>query len=181
MDHETRFLGALHCKVQLAALIPCLRWIVTLNSPDPAGSRSDLRLTYYTRDLAVHATAVPNLRHTIVWLPIAALCDRIERVGCCLATQLEERLMPDQSVRNPAIVLVEDEPDILIILHRLMRDLTGGYDIVTVNGGAEALAQIALRPVPLVITDYNMPGMNGPQLTTAINDTTPEARVVLLP
>ena len=47
--------------------------------------------------------------------------------------------MPDQSVRNPAIVLVEDEPDILIILHRLMRDLTGGYDIVTVNGGAEHL------------------------------------------
>lgn len=28
--------------------------------------------------------------------------------------------------RNPAIILVEDEPDILIILHRLMRDLTGG-------------------------------------------------------
>ena len=34
--------------------------------------------------------------------------------------------MPDQSARNPAIILVEDEPDILIILHRLMRDLTGG-------------------------------------------------------
>jgi CheY-like chemotaxis protein len=81
--------------------------------------------------------------------------------------------MPDQATRNPAIVLVEDEPDILIILHRLMRDLTGGYDIVTVNGGAEALAQIALRPVPLVITDYNMPGMNGLQLTAAIKETSP--------
>jgi CheY-like chemotaxis protein len=65
--------------------------------------------------------------------------------------------MPDYSIRNPAVVLVEDEPDILIILHRLMRDLTRGYDIVTVSSGAEALAQIALRPVPLVITDYNMP------------------------
>ena len=63
--------------------------------------------------------------------------------------------------RNPAIVLVEDEPDILSILHRLMRDLTGGYDIVTVSSGIDALAQIALRTVPLVITDYNMPGMNG--------------------
>lgn len=88
--------------------------------------------------------------------------------------------MPDQPARNPAIVLVEDEPDILIILHRLMRDLTGGYDIVTVNGGAEALAQIALRPVPLVITDYNMPGMNGLQLTSAIKETSPETRVVLI-
>lgn len=88
--------------------------------------------------------------------------------------------MSDQPVRNPAIVLVEDEPDILIILHRLMRDLTGGYDIMTVNGGAEALAQIALRSVPLVITDYNMPGMNGLQLTAAIKETSPDTRVVLI-
>jgi two-component system response regulator (stage 0 sporulation protein F) len=61
-----------------------------------------------------------------------------------------------------------------------MRDLTGGYDIVTVSSGAEALAQIALRPVPLVITDYNMPGMNGLQLTTAIKETSPDTRVVLI-
>jgi two-component system response regulator (stage 0 sporulation protein F) len=60
----------------------------------------------------------------------------------------EDRTMPDYSIRNPAVVLVEEEPDILIILHRLMRDLTRGYDIVTVSSGAEALAQIALRPVP---------------------------------
>ena len=88
--------------------------------------------------------------------------------------------MPDISGRNPAIVLVEDEPDILIILHRLMRDLTGGYDIVTVNNGTEALAQIALRPVPLVITDYNMPGMNGLQLTIAIKDMTADTKVVMI-
>lgn len=81
--------------------------------------------------------------------------------------------MSDFSGRNPAIILVEDEPDILIILHRLMRDLTGGYDIITVNSGADALAQIALRRVPLVITDYNMPGMNGLQLAAAIKETSP--------
>lgn len=88
--------------------------------------------------------------------------------------------MPDQAGRNPAIILVEDEPDILIILHRLMRDLTGGYDILTVNGGADALAQLELRPVPLVITDYNMPGMNGLQLTAAIKETSPRTRVVMI-
>lgn len=88
--------------------------------------------------------------------------------------------MSDQLGRNPAIILVEDEPDILIILHRLMRDLTGGYDIVTVNGGAEALAQIAMRRVPLLITDYNMPGMNGLQLTSAVKESSPSTRVVLI-
>ncbi len=88
--------------------------------------------------------------------------------------------MSDVSGRNPAIILVEDEPDILIILHRLMRDLTGGYDIITVNSGADALAQIALRRVPLVITDYNMPGMNGLQLAAAIKETSPDTCVVMI-
>ncbi|MDN5273726.1 response regulator [Chloroflexus sp. MS-CIW-1] len=88
--------------------------------------------------------------------------------------------MSDVSGRNPAIILVEDEPDILIILHRLMRDLTGGYDIITVHSGADALAQIALRRVPLVITDYNMPGMNGLQLAAAIKETSPDTCVVMI-
>ncbi len=88
--------------------------------------------------------------------------------------------MSELSGRNPAIVLVEDEPDILIILHRLMRDLTGGYDIITVNSGADALAQIALRRVPLVITDYNMPGMNGLQLAAAVKETSPDTKVVMI-
>ncbi len=88
--------------------------------------------------------------------------------------------MSELSGRNPAIILVEDEPDILIILHRLMRDLTGGYDIITVNSGADALAQIALRRVPLVITDYNMPGMNGLQLAAAVKETSPDTKVVMI-
>ena len=88
--------------------------------------------------------------------------------------------MLDTSSRHPAIVLVEDEPDILIILHRLMRDLTGGYDIITVRGGAEALLQLTLRPVPLVITDYSMPGMDGLQLAVAVKATSPNTRVVMM-
>jgi CheY-like chemotaxis protein len=58
--------------------------------------------------------------------------------------------------------------------------LTGGYDIITVNSGADALAQIALRKVPLVITDYNMPGMNGLQLAAAIKETSPDTCVVMI-
>ena len=88
--------------------------------------------------------------------------------------------MLDTSSRYPAIVLVEDEPDILIILHRLMSDLTGGYDIITVSGGAEALLQLTLRPVPLVITDYSMPGMDGLELAAAVKTASPTTRVVMM-
>lgn len=82
--------------------------------------------------------------------------------------------------RNPAIILVEDEPDILIILHRLMQNLTSGYDVVTAKSGAEALAQVALRPVPLLITDFNMPGMNGLELARAVKEASPKTHIVLV-
>ena len=82
--------------------------------------------------------------------------------------------------RNPAILLVEDEPDILIILHRIMRDLTGGYDIVTVNGGQDALNIMADRTCPLLITDHNMPGMTGTQLTQVVKREYPHTKVIII-
>ncbi len=82
--------------------------------------------------------------------------------------------------RNPAIVLVEDEPDILIILHRIMRDLTGGYDIVTVNSAQDALDVLTDRSCPLLITDHNMPGMTGTELTQKVKTDYPETRVIII-
>ena len=82
--------------------------------------------------------------------------------------------------RNPAIVLVEDEPDILIILHRIMRDLTGGYDIVTVNSAQDALDVLVDRACPLLITDHNMPGMTGTQLTQTVKAKYEETKVIII-
>jgi CheY-like chemotaxis protein len=86
----------------------------------------------------------------------------------------------ENASRNPAIILVEDEPDILIILHRIMRDLTGGYDIVTVNSAHDALSLIAQRQCPLVITDYNMPGMNGIDLAATLKRDYAQTRVIVI-
>jgi YesN/AraC family two-component response regulator len=85
---------------------------------------------------------------------------------------------PDR--RPPAIVVVDDEPDVLAILHRLMRDVAFPYDIVAVNNGDAALDQIELYPVPLLITDYNMPHMDGLQLIEAVKATSPGTCVVLI-
>ena len=61
----------------------------------------------------------------------------------------------------PAIVVVEDEPDILLILRRVLRDLETELDIVAVSSGEEALAYAREQPCPLLITDYRLGGMNG--------------------
>ena len=80
----------------------------------------------------------------------------------------------------PAIVLVDDEPDIRIILSRVLRHVADGYELIALGSGAAALEVLAARPVPLLITDYNMPGMNGLDLAHAVKAAAPTTTVVLL-
>ena len=80
----------------------------------------------------------------------------------------------------PAIVLVDDEPDIRIILSRVLRQVADGYELIALGSGAAALEVLAARPVPLLITDYNMPGMNGLELAQAVKAAAPTTTVVLL-
>jgi two-component system, response regulator, stage 0 sporulation protein F len=80
----------------------------------------------------------------------------------------------------PTILVVEDEPDILLILRRMVRDLTSGHDIVAVRDGATALAEASQRSVSLLITDYHMAGMNGLALATQLKQRTPAARIAMI-
>jgi two-component system, response regulator, stage 0 sporulation protein F len=79
-----------------------------------------------------------------------------------------------------AIVLVDDEPDVRIILRGLMAYIADGYELVAVSRGAEALEALASRPVPLLITDYNMRGMSGLELTQTVKAAWPHTTVVLI-
>jgi CheY-like chemotaxis protein len=84
------------------------------------------------------------------------------------------------STPHTAILLVDDEPIVLTILRRIMADLADTYDLVLLPDGPAALAQLTQRPVALVITDYEMPDMNGVALTMAIKPAMPGCRVVLM-
>jgi CheY-like chemotaxis protein len=82
--------------------------------------------------------------------------------------------------RHPAVLLVDDDSAVVMLLHRVLRDLEIGHDIITTSNGREALAQLARRPVPLVIADYSMPDMNGLELTDTIKAQSGRTRVVLM-
>ncbi|HEU5104137.1 MAG TPA: response regulator [Roseiflexaceae bacterium] len=82
--------------------------------------------------------------------------------------------------QSPLILLVDDDPEALILLRRLLLSFAQGYEIVTVDNGVEALALTAVRQIALVITDYYMPGMNGVQLTGAIKAASPQTRVAII-
>jgi two-component system, response regulator, stage 0 sporulation protein F len=80
----------------------------------------------------------------------------------------------------PAIVLAEDEPEVRIILQRMLAHIADSYELVAVETGAAALAALAERPVPLLITDYNMLGMTGLELAQKVKATAPATMVVLV-
>jgi two-component system, response regulator, stage 0 sporulation protein F len=80
----------------------------------------------------------------------------------------------------PAILVVDDHPGILAIIHRLLREFVPTYEIVPFSEGETALAYAAQRVVPLIFTDYNMPGMTGLELTTMLKTANPEIRVAMI-
>jgi two-component system, response regulator, stage 0 sporulation protein F len=85
----------------------------------------------------------------------------------------------DRSTQLPVILIVDDDSDIRALLDLLMHHLAPTYDIITVRDAQSALSHLAQRTVPLMITDYMLPGMNGLQLTAAVKADSPMTHVIL--
>lgn len=76
-------------------------------------------------------------------------------------------------MNKPAILFVDDEPNLLSGLRRLTRAHASKWDMTFVASGAEALEVIDQRPINLVITDMRMPGMDGARLLELISERAP--------
>jgi two-component system, response regulator, stage 0 sporulation protein F len=86
----------------------------------------------------------------------------------------------DVQTERTGILIVEDDPDVLRVLRRLLQSMYQEREVMTAGNGNEALEQLAEHPIALVLTDYNMPEMNGLDLAIAIKSRMPEVRVVLI-
>ena len=84
------------------------------------------------------------------------------------------------AVANRAIMLVDDEPAILRLLQLIINSLDTRCTLLFCTDGDVALDQARQQPTPLIITDYNLPGMNGLQLSAAVTAHAPATRVVLI-
>ncbi len=63
---------------------------------------------------------------------------------------------------TPAILLVDDEPTIVMSLEFLMRK--SGYQVGIARNGTEALAALSQTPYDLVLLDVMMPDVDGYQV-----------------
>jgi len=78
---------------------------------------------------------------------------------------------------RPRLLVVDDEYDVREAISDV---LTTDYEIVTALTGIDAISKIKDHQVDLVLTDYNMPDMDGLEMLTAIQKISSEIPVVVL-
>jgi len=76
------------------------------------------------------------------------------------------------------ILLVDDEPHILSALSISLED--SSHHVITALGGQKALDLLHQRPFDLVITDLNMPGVDGITVLRSAKEIRPGTKVILM-
>lgn len=79
---------------------------------------------------------------------------------------------------SPLILVVDDEPAIRDVLSEGLRD--SGYQCTLASNGIEALEEINRRDYSLVLSDIDMPGMDGVKLLQAVKKARPDVEVVMV-
>jgi len=81
---------------------------------------------------------------------------------------------------NDRILFVDDDPNILQGLQRMLRSMRHEWDVRYVDSGDSALAALAEQPFDAVVTDMRMPGMDGAELLALVRTRYPGiVRVIL--
>ncbi|HYE07312.1 MAG TPA: response regulator [Planctomycetota bacterium] len=81
---------------------------------------------------------------------------------------------------SETVLLVEDEANVCSVLAELLGEQ--GYNVLTAAGGEEALMVLNKHgdQVGIVVSDINMPGINGYELARRVKQARPACRIVLI-
>ena len=76
------------------------------------------------------------------------------------------------------ILCVDDEPNILSSLKRMLS--LEGFEVFTAESGADALKLLAQHPMNVIISDMQMPQMNGTELLAKVGQQWPQTMRLML-
>ena len=77
-----------------------------------------------------------------------------------------------------AILIVDDEIKVLSAIQRTLRKEP--YTVLTAEGGEEGLKMLEARDINLVVSDYNMPMMNGLEFLQNVRSLYPHILTIML-
>ncbi|WP_342113262.1 EAL domain-containing protein [Pseudoduganella sp. OTU4001] len=80
--------------------------------------------------------------------------------------------------RSGTLLLLDDEPNVLSSLVRLLR--RDGYQILLAHNAQEAFAQLATHEVQVVVSDQRMPEMNGTEFLSRVRKLYPDTVRIIL-
>ncbi len=78
------------------------------------------------------------------------------------------------------LLVLDDEHDLLELYREILGRLPSKPQIHTANSGSRALALLESEPFTLLLTDLNMPGMDGFQVLTIVRRKYPSMRTVVM-
>ncbi len=78
------------------------------------------------------------------------------------------------------VLVVDDEADMLWMLQRNLNKGMDDVEILATESGEGALSILSDQTIDLVITDINMPGMNGLDLLVEISNSYPQTGVIIM-
>src|SRR3984885_13348487 len=79
-----------------------------------------------------------------------------------------ESVTPITVEASPAILLAEDDPVTRMLMTRFLKN--AGYEVDAVANGSEALDKMTKRYYPMLVTDWEMPEMDGIALCKAVRN-----------
>lgn len=86
---------------------------------------------------------------------------------------------PVQEGQPKSVLLVEDEPATLRFYQTGLKGLTGWRQLSAVNG-EKALEILRREPIDVLVTDINMPVMDGYRLITSVHEFYPSIPIIVL-
>jgi CheY-like chemotaxis protein len=81
---------------------------------------------------------------------------------------------------HPRILIVDDQRDIVRLIHSTLDTLGHKLEIVESPSGEEALLEASRKKVDLLVSDYRLPGMTGVELMEKIRLRHTEAKAILI-
>lgn len=80
----------------------------------------------------------------------------------------------------PCVLIVDDQRDIVRLLHSTLQTLGHQLDIVDAPSGEEALLEASRRKVDMLVADYLLPGISGVELMRKIRARNAELKVIFI-